>query len=75
MLGQWKNTTSIDSTSVYAPESANTASQYYYIIQTIDYRRVDFCCPQATGQFWTAFLFPAVKDRLETGPKAEKDSM
>ncbi len=56
----------------YAPESANTATQHVSHVETIDYRRADgrfFCCPRATGQFWTAFSFPAVKYRLETGKK------
>jgi hypothetical protein len=29
--------------------------------QTIDAQMVDFNCPRATSQFWTAVLFPAVK--------------
>ncbi len=38
-----------------------------YRLQTIDYRCADFSCLHAAWQFWTAVLFPVVKQRLELG--------
>ncbi len=39
---------------------------------TTDVQMVDFRCPRVAWQFWTAVLFPAVKQRLETGKKSWK---